>query len=163
MRSRFKKKKHFFSVNEGAFLRKISRYRSSSLTHVIITRVIVPLRFSCFVCARRAGHKCDLKSVNFSNIPLHPPSRPLLLALPFPLLIFLSLPIPQFPRLLTLQPILYVAEPCKLTEALKERTTWKRAFSLFMGFSEFPADFNATVTCLIYEKFPGPNLRSVKA
>jgi len=43
----------------------------------------------------------------------------------------------QFSHLLTLQSILFDVAPCKLTEALKEQTTWKRAFSLFMGFLEF--------------------------
>lgn len=86
--------------------------------------IIILFKLSYFVYVKSEGRKCDLKSVNFCTGILR-----------FSHLSF-SLLIPQFSHLLTLRPILFNAGPCKLTEALKERT-WKRAFSLFMGFSEF--------------------------
>lgn len=49
----------------------------------------------------------------------------------------------------------------KLTKVLK--VLWSGPSLLFMAFSEFLRDFNGTVTCLIYEKFPGSNSPSVNA
>lgn len=115
---------------------------------------------------KRTKKRCDFKSANF---PLPASSTFVVLShllhrspcddLFTPLSLFLSH--------LSFYPFLFnqSGKRYKLTtKVLKVRLTWKRTFPLFMAFSEFlPETLTATVTCLIYEKFPSLNLPSVKA